>query len=78
MASQGTTNLKIAETIGLHYINVATWRNRFLKSLPTLCEIEAATPEKLQEEIKKILSDKQCPGAPHGDEMKFSILASVL
>jgi FixJ family two-component response regulator len=36
MVSQGTTNLKIAETIGLHYINVATWRNRFLKSLPTL------------------------------------------
>ena len=78
MVSQRTTNLKIAETIGLHYINVATWCNRSLKSLPTLCEIEAATPEKLQEEIKKILSDEQRPDAPHGDEMKFSILASVL
>jgi hypothetical protein len=42
---------------------VATWRNRFLKGLPTLCEIEKATPKKLQEEIKKNLSDEQRPGA---------------
>jgi transposase len=63
MASKGVTNLRIAEAIGLHYTNVTTWRNRFLLNLPSLREIEATTPEKLQEEIKKILTDEKRPGA---------------
>ncbi|MCQ1531286.1 helix-turn-helix domain-containing protein [Lutispora saccharofermentans] len=65
LASQGTTNLEIAEIIDLHYTNVATWRNRFLHRLPVLREIEISTPENLQGEIIKILTDEKRPGASH-------------
>jgi len=64
LAAQGETNQAIATQIGLHYNHVATWRNRFLKALPSLNEIEAGSPEKLADEIKLILKDKQRPGAP--------------
>lgn len=62
MAAQGTTNQKISEKVGLHYINVATWRSRFLERIPTLVQIESAALEKLQEEIKKVLSDEKRSG----------------
>ena len=55
--------LYISKEVKLHYNNVATWRTRFLQALPTLQEIEAVSPEKLEEEIRILLSDKKRPGA---------------
>lgn len=62
MASQGITNRIIAKELTLHYINVGTWRNRFLENMPLLGEVEAAAPEKLSNEIVRILSDERRPG----------------
>ena len=64
LAAQGELNQNIAAQVGLHYNNVATWRERFLAALPNLREIETAAPGKLEDEIRKILSDKKRPGAP--------------
>lgn len=64
LASQGELNQNIAQQVGLHYNNVATWRNRFLAALPALRKIETDDPEKLSDEIRAVLSDKKRPGAP--------------
>lgn len=64
LAAQGELNQNIAVQVGLHYNNVATWRNRFLAALPALREIETADPEKLEDEMRAVLSDKKRPGAP--------------
>ena len=64
LSSQGETNQKISAKIGLHYDNVATWRNRFLQNHSKLSELEGAGTEKLSEEIVRILSDEKRPGAP--------------
>lgn len=64
MSSQGETNQRICRKIGLHYDNVATWRNRFLENLPKLRELEKAKEEELPEEIERILSDERRSGAP--------------
>lgn len=64
LASQGASNQAISARVGLHYNHVATWRNRFLRALPSLREIEAGTPQKLEEEIQCLLSDKKRSGAP--------------
>lgn len=64
LASQGASNQTIAVEVGLHYNRVATWRNRFLQALPSLREIEAGSPEKLEEEIRLLLSDRKRSGAP--------------
>ncbi len=64
LAARGELNQNIAAQVGLHYNNVATWRNRFLAALPALREIETADPEKLEDEIRIVLSDKKRPGAP--------------
>ncbi len=64
LAVRGELNQNIAVQVGLHYNNVATWRNRFLAALPSLREIETADPEKLEDEIRIVLSDKKRPGAP--------------
>ena len=64
LASQGVSNQIISKKVGLHYNNVATWRNRFLQAIPFLMEIEASSPEKLEEEIRFLLSDKKRSGAP--------------
>ena len=64
LAAQGELNQNIAAQVGLHYNNVAIWRNRFLAALPSLWEIEAADPEKLEDGIRAVLSDKKRPGAP--------------
>ncbi len=50
--------------MGLHYNNVAVWRKRFSQALPTLSEVEANTPDKLEAEIKQLPSDKQRSGHP--------------
>lgn len=50
--------------MGLHYNHVATWRNRFLAALPSLREVESCTPEKLEKEIRLLLSDRKRSGAP--------------
>ena len=63
LASQGELNQDIASQVGLHYNNVATWRSRFLSALPALRKIEKDDPEKLEDEIRAILSDKKRPGA---------------
>ena len=60
-ASQGELNQNIAPQVGLHYNNVAAWRSRFL---PALRRIEMDASEKLEDEIRAVLSDKKCPGAP--------------
>lgn len=64
LASQGMTNKDIASRVGLHYNHVATWRNRFLAALPSLREIASGAPEKLEEEIRLLLSDRKRCGAP--------------
>lgn len=64
LAAQGELNQNIAVQVGLHYNNVATWRSRFLAALPALREIETDAPEKLEDGIRAVLSDKKRPGAP--------------
>ena len=64
LASQGKLNQNIALRVGLHYNNVGTWRSRFLAALPALREIETDDPEKLEDAIRAVLSDKKRPGAP--------------
>lgn len=64
LASLGYTNQQIAAEIDLHYNHVATWRNRFLKALPSLRGIEDGNPEKLSDEIVLVLTDLKRPGAP--------------
>ena len=63
LSSQGA-NQTIALQAGLHYNHVSTWRNRFMEALPSLQEIEAGAPEKLEEEIRLVLSDRKRSGAP--------------
>ena len=65
LAAQGELNQNIVAQVGLHYNNVATWRSRFLATLPNLREIEAADPEKLEDGIRAVLSDKKRPGCLH-------------
>jgi len=64
LASQGITNQTIASQVGLHYNHAATWRNRFLAALTSLRNIEECAPEKLEQEIRLLLSDKKRSGAP--------------
>ena len=64
LSSKGVLNRDIAAEVGLHYNHVATWRNRFLEALPSLRELETADPNKLEGEIRLVLSDKKRPGAP--------------
>ena len=59
-ASQGELNQNIAPQVGLHYNNVAAWRSRFLAALPALRRIEMDASEKLEDEIRAVLSDKKC------------------
>ena len=63
LSSQGFSNQIIAAKVGLHYNHVATWRNRFLQALPSLRDIESGTPDKLEEEIRILLSDRKRSGA---------------
>lgn len=64
LAAQGVSNQAIAAEIGLHYNHAAARRNRFLQAVPSLQEIENSSPEKLEAEIRLLLSDKKRPGAP--------------
>lgn len=64
MSSEGATNQKISARIGLHYDNVATWRNRFLQNHSKLSELESVGGEELSDEIVRILSDEKRPGTP--------------
>lgn len=64
LASQGMSDQTIASQVVLHYNHVATWRNRFPAALPSLREIEADAPEKPEEEIRLLLSDRKRSGAP--------------
>ncbi len=64
LASQGTTNQEISKAVGLHYNRVATWRKRFSQALPALSEVETSTPERLEPEIRQLLSDQQRSGHP--------------
>ncbi len=64
VAGNVVDNQTISAEVGLHYNHVATWRNRFLDALPALWEIETSAPEKLEGEIRLVLSDKKRSGAP--------------
>ena len=64
MAAQGAANKAIAAEVGLHYNHVADWRSRFLQALPALKEIETGAPDKLEGEIRILLSDRKRSGAP--------------
>ncbi len=64
LASKGTTNQEISKEEGLHYNHEAKWRKRFSQALPTLSEVEVNNPDKLEVEIKQLLSDKQRSGHP--------------
>lgn len=58
------SNQAIAKQVRLHYNHVATWRNRFLAALPSLKDIETCAPEKLEREVRLLLSDMKRSGAP--------------
>lgn len=62
LSSQGCTNQVISEKVGLHYNNVAVWRNRFLETIPILNEIEVVSPEKLIDIIQELFTDKHRSG----------------
>lgn len=62
LASQGVSDRNIAAKAGLHYNNVATWRKRFLDALPALKNMESVSPEKLSDEIQRLLSDQHRSG----------------
>lgn len=64
LASQEVSNQEISQEVGLHYNHVAKWRKRFSQAQSTLSEVEAKTPDKLEAEIKQLLSDKKRPGHP--------------
>ncbi len=64
LASKGIINQEISKKVGLHYNHVAKWRKRFSQAQPTMSEVEGNTPDKLEEEIKQLLSDKQRSGHP--------------
>ncbi len=64
MAAQGISNQTIAARVGLHYNHVGTWCNRFLAAQIYLKDIEDSAPEKLDQEIRQVLSDKKRSGAP--------------
>jgi len=59
---QGNFNQAIAIKVGLHYNYVSVRKSRFLQALPSLREIESSIPDKLEEEIRPILSDRKCSG----------------
>lgn len=63
LSSQGFSNQIVATKAGLHYNHVAAWRNRFLQALPSLRDIGSGTPDKLEEEIRLLLSDRKRSGA---------------
>lgn len=48
------SNQDIAQQVGLHYNNVATWHSQFLTELPILQKIETDDPEKLEDEIRAV------------------------
>lgn len=64
LSSEGLSNQAISAKVDLHYNHVATWRSRFLEALPSLRDVEAGAPEKLEEQIRLLLSDKKRSGAP--------------
>lgn len=41
----------------MHFNSVAIWRNRFLVAVSLLAKVEIVSPEKLQAEIKTLLTD---------------------
>lgn len=51
--------------MGRHFNSVAIWRNRFLAAVPLLDEMEMPSPEKLQAEIKTLLTDDRRSGHSH-------------
>ena len=63
LSSQGFSNQIVAAKVGLHYNHAAAWRNRFLQALPSLRDIESGTPDKPEEEIRLLLSDRKRSGA---------------
>lgn len=64
LSSQGFSNQIVATKAGLHYNHVAAWRNRFLQALASLRDIESGTPDKPEEEIRLLLSDRKRSGLP--------------
>ena len=64
MAAGGLTNQEIAARLNMHYNSVGTWRNRFLKALPHLQDIQGSAPDKLTDEVRKVLSDSPRSGCP--------------
>jgi hypothetical protein len=57
-------DIEIAPRVGLHLIQVGKWRNRFLKELPRLTELDRVEDEALEQEIKLVLSDNKRSGHP--------------
>ncbi len=64
MSAEGKSNKSISETVGLHYNRVGIWRNRIIDGLPHLIAVEELNERKLKDELVRLLSDKQRPGAP--------------
>ena len=64
MASEGFLNQDISAKLGMHHNSVATWRTRFLDALPLLRDLEAIAPDKLNDEIRRLFSDKHRSGCP--------------
>lgn len=64
MASEGKLNKEIALEVDIHPVNIGKWRKRFLDTLESLRVIENDAPDKLEDELIKILKDQKRPGTP--------------
>jgi transposase len=64
LASLGKSNKEISQHLNIHHNCISKWRMRFMESLSILQAIEISEPEKLQDAIKYLLSDKPRPGTP--------------
>ncbi len=76
LCSEGWNNLQISYQVSIHQDAVSKWRNRFLKSLPLLQQVEQTDPEHLETQISALLADRPRSGQPatFTDEQIIKIL----
>lgn len=75
-AANGSTNMQIAQMVGIGQDSVSRWRTRFIQVLPVLQEVSEKAPSHLEEELTAFLSDRPRPGHPmhYTDEPIIKIL----
>lgn len=76
LCADGLNNLQISYQVSIKQDSVSKWRNRFLKGLPLLEEVEVQDPAQLESKVKSLLADNARPGQPptYTDEQIIKIL----